>query len=187
MDMTRWYARGVLLFCCFAVGLSVPVSAAAQEKDKKAAPPEGKKMLELRLSCSKNVVDYDELVDLSCELKNVSDKPITIVYLGSNGLRDYITYFARRPGCDWNEGQKANIHLSDLGIERLPQVLEPGKSLGYKEPPGRFFPSTENPRPKPGIYQYKAVFEYRDPDDEKAPLLRVESNVLEIELRPKNK
>jgi hypothetical protein len=31
------------------------------------------------------------------------------------------------------------------------------------------------------------VFEYRDPDDEKAPLLRVESNVLEIELRPKNK
>jgi len=182
--MTRWYARGVLLFCCFAVGLSVPVSAAAQEKDKKAAPPEGKKMLELRISSSKKVVDYDEVVEFSCELKNISDKPITIVYKGSNGLRDYITYFAREPGKDWNEGQKANIHLSDLGIERRPQLLEPGKSLGYKER-GVHASSRENPRRKPGIYQYKAVFEYRDPDDEKAPLLRVESNVLEIELRPK--
>jgi len=183
--MTRWYAWGVLLFCCYAVGLSVPLAAATQPQDHKAPPPEGKKMLELRISSSKKVVDYDEVVEFSCELKNISDKPITIVYKGSNGLRDYITYFFRNPGEDWSEGLKANSHLSDLGIERLPQLVEPGKSLGYKVTGA--FSSTANPRPKPGIYQKKAVFEYRDPDDEKAPLLRVESNVLEIELRPKNK
>jgi hypothetical protein len=144
-------------------------------------------MLELRISYSKNVVDFDEPVEFSCELKNISDKPITIVYLGSNGLLDYLTYYSRGPGENWDKGVKANIHLSDLGLQRLPRVLEPGKVLGFKNPPVVRFSSLDNPRPKPGIYQLKASFKYRDPDNEKAPVLWVESNVVEIELKPKNK
>lgn len=167
-------------FCCAVLGLDVDVLGHAQEKEKN--------MFELTISFSKKVIDPNQAKpdEFSCELKNVSGKPITIVLRGSNGLRDYITHYWRHPGGDWGEGQKANILLSDLGVDRIPHILEPGKVLGYKNIPApQGFPYAF--KLEPGKYQMKSVFEYQDPDDSNAPILRAESNVAEIEFRPRKK
>jgi hypothetical protein len=151
---------------------------AAGEKDDNVKE---RNMVKLTLGSNKKVVELGEKFDSFLELTNISDKPILLKWR-MHQLLEFITYEGLDP-----DGKVTRIggtaHLSPFEPPMLRRlVLMPGAKLTHVVKAVAYPPES-----LPGVYRTKAMFEYQDPEDAKAPVLRAEA-VAEIELRaPKKK
>ena len=172
MKALTWLFLVLVMVLCF-----LPMPGSAGGKDDNVME---RNMVKLTYVFNKKVVEPGEKFDRLLELTNTSDQPILLKWR-MHQLLEFITYESRSP-----DGQVTRIggtdHLSPFEPMLRRLVLMPGAKLTHVVKAVAFSPES-----LPGVYQKKAIFEYQDPEDVKAPVLRAEA-VAEIELRaPKKK